>query len=195
MPAARTHTGDTRKFASPNRPDRPPPTKNAKKTAPAVMKVPEAHVERPLLLGAAAEPAAPDDLLVHQPLDEVEGGLEPVLQLGQRHPVAAGEHRVEEGLLVGGEGGRTGGRRRAGEHPVVGAEHALVVAGDLEVAADGEVDEGGGDVDEVDLLVEDRADHPGLDPGRGVELDGDRGLRTADDDRGLLGRDRAGAPG
>ena len=51
-----------------------------------------------------------------------------------------------------------GGAVRVSTH---GPEDALVVARDPQVAAHGEVDEGG-DVDEVDLLVDDRADHAGL---------------------------------
>ena len=81
------------------------------------------------------------------------------------------------------------------EHPVVGAEDALVVARDLQVTAHGEVDEGGGDVDEVDLLVEDRADHARLHARWRGELHGDGRTRAADDDRNLLVDAGASGPG
>ncbi len=137
----------------------------------------------PLPLGAAPEPPALDDLFVHQALHRVEGRLEPVLELGEGHSVAGGEDRVEQELLVGRQGRATGPRGGTAQHPVVGPEDALVVASDGEVAPHREVDERRGDVDEVDLLVEDRADHPRLDPGGRGELHRHRGLRPADDDR------------
>ena len=151
-----------------------------------MMKRAEGDPAGPLPLRAAPEPPALDDLVVHEPLHGIQRGLEAVLQLRERDPVARGEDGVEEELLVRRERRRAGRRCRPRQHPVVGAEDPLVVARDLQVTAHREVDERGRDVDEVDLLVEDRAHHPGLHPGRRGELHRHGRARPAHDDVRLL---------
>jgi hypothetical protein len=96
------------------------------------------------------------------------------------------EDRVDEHLFVRGEG--HGGCRGCGsrEHPVVGPEDPPVIARDRQVPTNGEVDERRRDVDEIDLLIENGADHAGLHTRRRVELHRDGGRLAADDDGDVL---------
>src|SRR5439155_1043452 len=131
--------------------------------------------EDPALAGTVRTNAIPtlrDDVVVHGVLDLRQLGAELVLEIGELDLRPRAEERVHQGRLVGKQRTLAGDLRR-GELVVA------VEVGDREPTAHGEVDDRGGDVDEVRMLVDEGADLSGQHAVRRYELDGPLNVTVA----------------
>ena len=124
-------------------------------------------------VGADAVPAVRDDVVVERVLDVRQLGRELVLEVGQLHVGAAREQRREELLFVGEE---LGFALVEAHELVVGLGPALGELLDRDEAAHREVDDRRGDVEQVRLLVDERADLARAHLVGRYELDGARVL-------------------